>query len=79
MTRRRIIDLARDNLGRALVIAAIVGTVLIMINHGDHLENEPMCEAFYAKCALCYVVPFVVAMLSAVLAARVTRGRSGSE
>ena len=35
-----------------------------------------MGEAFYAKCALCYVVPFAVSIVSAALAVRVTRGRS---
>lgn len=59
-----------------MIIAAVVGTVLILINHGDHLAKEPVCDAFFAKCALCYFVPFAVSMVSAVLAARATRGRS---
>jgi hypothetical protein len=71
-----LIDIARANLGRALIIAAIVGTALVLINHGDHITKEPVCDAFFAKCALCYFVPFAVSMVSAVLAARAARARS---
>lgn len=64
-----VMELIRRNLGRALLIAAIVGTALVAINHGDHLLQEPVCDHFFLKCALCYAVPFLVSMVSAVLAA----------
>lgn len=66
----------RSNLPRALIIAAVVGTVLVLVNHGDHIEQEPVCDGFFTKCALCYFAPFSVSMVSAVLAARAVRGRS---
>lgn len=58
------------NLGRALLISAVVGTLLVLINHGDHLLDEPVCRGFFFKLALSYLVPFAVSMLSAALAAR---------
>jgi hypothetical protein len=62
------------NLRRSLAIAAVVGTILVLINHGDHITMDltlaPVCEHFYAKCGLSYLVPFLVSMVSGVLAAR---------
>lgn len=55
---------------RAIVIALVVGTTLVLINHGDHIEQEPICPHFYLKCALSFFTPFVVSMLSAVLTSR---------
>lgn len=60
----------RKSLLRSLAIALLVGTALVLINHGDHLLQEPVCSNFYLKCAMCYVVPFMVSMVSAVLAIR---------
>ena len=54
----------------AVMIAAVVGTALIMINHGDHIEKEPACTNFWAKASLCYLVPFLVSMASVWLAVR---------
>ena len=70
-------DLIRVNLGRALLVAAMVGTVLVLINHGDHLDKEPVCQHFFAKCALSYVVPFAVSLFSAVVAARAKSNNQG--
>ena len=66
----------RANVVRALLIAAVVGSVLLLINHGDHLEHEPMCEDFWTKCGLTYMVPFVVSMVSVALARRRSPGAS---
>lgn len=65
-----MVEVVRANLTRAIVIALLVGTALILINHGDHLLEEPICDGFMLKCALSYVVPFLVSMSSAVMAAR---------
>jgi hypothetical protein len=70
--------LVRANLGRALLIAGIVGTILVLINHGDHLDREPVCDHFFAKCALSYVVPFAVSLASALLAARDNANKRGA-
>ncbi len=61
------------NLRRSIVIALVVGTVLVLINHGDHIEKEPVCEHFYLKLGLCYFVPFLVSMVSGVMSAREDR------
>lgn len=76
MTWSGFAALFRSNLRRALIISGIVGTVLILINHGDHLASEPVCSSFYLKCGLCYLVPFTVSIVSAMLAARHIRPRA---
>lgn len=68
MTFRSLSQLFIANLRRALIVSVIVGTVLVMINHGDHIEKEPVCDHFYLKGALCYVVPFLVSIISAMMA-----------
>jgi hypothetical protein len=52
-------------LRRAVLIAVVVGTLLVVINHGDHLGDEPLCPHFFAKAALSYVVPFLVSLVTA--------------
>lgn len=58
----------RPMLVRAACLAAVVGSVLVLINHGDHLAAEPVCAGFYWKLALSYAVPFVVSLISTRLA-----------
>jgi len=60
----------RAHLKRAAVISSVVGTALLLINHGDHLAAEPVCEHFYWKAGGMYAVPFAVSLISAVLASR---------
>ncbi len=72
---RPLIDQLRANLGRAILISLIVGSALVMINHGDHIEQEPVCTHFWAKAGLCYLVPFMVSMGSVWLAIRARRKR----
>jgi hypothetical protein len=55
---------------RATLIALVVGTALVLINHGDHIAREPICDRFYLKCALSYVTPFLVSLVSAALISR---------
>ena len=63
----------RENLRRACIIAFLVGTILVLINHGDHIEMEPVCDYFFLKCGLSYCVPFSVSMVSGLLSARGSR------
>lgn len=55
-------------LTRALGLALIVGTVLVLINHSDHLAREPICAGFFWKLGLSYAVPFTVSLISTLLA-----------
>ena len=66
----QLFAIVKANLRRALIIAAVVGTGLLLINHGDHLMCEPVCSHFYLKTCGTYAVPFMVSMVSAVMAAR---------
>lgn len=68
----------RRAVGRAFVLAALVGSTLVLINHGDHLMSEPVCDRFFLKCALSYITPFVVSLLSTALASA-DRRRDGRE
>ncbi len=52
------------------MIGVVVGTVLVLINHGDHLAMEPVCRQFYLKVGLSYLTPFLVSLLSSWLSAR---------
>jgi hypothetical protein len=57
---------------RSIVVALIVGTVLLAINHGDTLLAGRWDWALAWKIPLTYLVPFVVATWGALLNARVS-------
>jgi len=61
----------RPMLRRALMIAAVVGTVLVSVNQGDVLFSDRWPAALAWKIPLTYLVPFLVASWGALLAARV--------
>jgi hypothetical protein len=56
---------------RSALIALIVGTVLTAINQGDVLFTGHVTGALLWKIPLTYAVPFVVATLGAMTAAKV--------
>jgi len=60
----------RRTLGRSLLIALFVGTVLTAINQGNLLLDGEFPAALYWKIPLTYCVPFLVATAGAVLNAR---------
>jgi hypothetical protein len=55
---------------RAAVVALVVGTVLVLANHGDHLLQEPVCRYFWCKVAVSYVTPLSVSIVSSALVRR---------
>ncbi|MBP6633920.1 MAG: hypothetical protein KBG28_10835 [Kofleriaceae bacterium] len=59
---------------RALAISAVVGVVLTMINHGDHLrahcDGRAHCPYFALKLPLTFLTPFLVSLLTSWLATR---------
>ncbi len=63
----------RANIVPAIAISIVVGSLLVYINHGDHLAQEPVCRHFWLKCGLTYLVPFMVSMVSVVLSVTVKR------
>lgn len=58
-------------LKRSVAIAAIIGTVLVLINQGDVLLGGRWSAALLWKVPLTYAVPFVVATWSALVNNRV--------
>ncbi len=60
----------RDVVRRALTMAAIVGPVLLLINHGDVLFGADVDGARAAKMLLTVFVPYVVSTWSSVGAVR---------
>jgi hypothetical protein len=55
---------------RALRIAALVGVVLALINHGDTLYSGQPDLSTWFKIALTFAVPYRVSTFSSVLAVR---------
>ena len=59
-----------DVLLRALKMASIVGIVLAIINHGDHIFLGTMTVTNWIKVIITFCVPFCVSTISSVLAIR---------
>ena len=55
---------------RAAAYAAIVGSILAIINHGDALLSRSATAANYWKMGITYLVPYLVSTLSSVGAMR---------
>ncbi len=53
-------------LKRSLTVAAVVGTILTILNHGDTLLIGEWNDALYWKIPLTYCVPFFVATFGAL-------------
>jgi len=66
------------DLKRCLVISAVVGTILVIINQGPGFFLAPPGNpVLLGRVGLNYLVPFTVASVSAWMANRVHRGTSG--
>jgi hypothetical protein len=63
--------LHRPMLRRSLTIAAVVGSVLALVNHGDTVWRGEWTRTMGLKIALTYCVPFAVATASALVNSRV--------
>ncbi|MEP1934220.1 MAG: nitrate/nitrite transporter NrtS [Roseibium sp.] len=59
--------LSKPVLKRATIIAAIVGTLLGLINHGDKMLDGTLDGIGLFKIVLTYFVPFSVSLVSSVL------------
>ena len=57
-----------DVLLRAFKMASIVGIVLAIINHGDHILLQTMTFNNWIKIMITFLVPFCVSTISSVLA-----------
>ena len=57
-----------DVLLRAFKMASIVGIVLAIINHGDHILLQTMTFNNWLKIMITFCVPFCVSTISSVLA-----------
>lgn len=66
------LDIARQRsvVIRAIRIAAVVGVVLAMINHGDRLFSGQVDTLTAFKIALTFLVPYCVSTFSSVMAVR---------
>ena len=59
-----------DVILRAVKMASIVGVVLAIINHGDHILLGTMTVTNWIKVLITFCVPFCVSTISSVLAIR---------
>ncbi len=57
-------------LRRAVKIALLIGTLLMIINHGDRLLIGTMQSEHWLKALLTYFVPYLVSTYSSVAACR---------
>lgn len=62
--------LRRDIVRRALKVSLWVGSLLIAINHGDHVITGSISQADLLKMLLTYCVPYGVSTFSSVAALR---------
>ncbi len=53
-------------LKRSLIVAAVVGTMLTLLNHGDVFFSGSWNSALYWKVPITYCVPFCVATYGAL-------------
>ncbi len=64
----------RDVVRRAVRVAVIVGTLLILINYGDRILAGDLGRSDWLKMGLTYLVPYGVSTWSAVQAIREAGG-----
>ncbi|NQZ80683.1 MAG: nitrate/nitrite transporter NrtS [Colwellia sp.] len=60
------VAIERKILRRSLIIAAIVGTILTLINHGDIIISGNIQTTHLVKIVLTYFVPYAVSTYSSV-------------
>jgi len=60
---------------RAAGVAAVVGTVLVVINHGDAIARGDLSPSRLARIVLTVIVPYCVSTYSSVSALREQRKR----
>jgi hypothetical protein len=61
----------RPMLQRSLMIAAVIGTLLVVINQGDVVLRDAWPRALVWKIPLTYLVPFLVATWGALVNGRI--------
>ena len=65
---RSWLEIAREPalVRRAVRVAAVVGTILVVLNYGDRAWQGSLGQADFLKMALTYLVPYGVATYAAV-------------
>ena len=66
----------KDVFFRAFKMALIVGVVLAIINHGDHVFLGTMTVTNWIKVLTTFCVPFCVSIISSVLAIKKVQSTS---
>jgi hypothetical protein len=64
---------------RALKVAALVGSILAVVNHGDALLSGNATASVWIKIVLTFVVPYCVATYASVQAIRQRAGGGSSK
>ncbi len=68
-----------DVVRRSLRVALLVGTILVVINHGDRLLSGTAAPADWVKMGLTYVVPYGVSTWASVSAIRGPSGNANGD
>ncbi len=69
-TRLSSLIFRRSVMRRAAIIAAVVGVVLAVINHGDRMLGGLMTPTEWMKVLLTFLVPYTVSTVSSAMAIR---------
>lgn len=62
---------------KALQVSLVVGTILVLINHGGILRGEIITTNRLIQIVLCFTVPFAVSLYSQLDAARQRQSDQG--
>jgi len=68
----------RDIFLRGLRVAAVVGTILILINHGQAMLDGVLTTAELIQICLTYCVPYGVATYASIRAVRSSENREAN-
>ena len=81
MSQQSFTSLATSRLvaGKALKVSLVVGTILVLINHGDKMLSLSLTSKDVVKMLLCYLVPYSVSTWSAVGAIRASNPTGDGE
>lgn len=69
---------SRSVVRRAAGVAIVVGTILVVINHGDALARGDVTVGRWLRIVLTVIVPYCVSTYSSVSALRLARRRISS-
>ena len=69
---------SRSVVRRAAAVAVVVGTILVIINHGDAIARGDLTTGRWLRIVLTVIVPYCVSTYSSVSALRAAQRQTAS-